>query len=451
MKHAVIVGGGISGLSAAYELDKAGVPYTLIERAPSLGGVIRTNRIGGSTIEAGPDSFISQKPAALELIRELGMADQVIGSNDHLRITFLRRHGRLVPLPDGLMMMIPTKVWPMVRTPLFGWGTKIRMGLEYFRKPGVFPDRSVAEFVRDHFGQETVDYLAEPLLAGVYGGDPRELSVLSTLPRFVEMERKHGSLTKAALLSKPPAKPTPGAPTLFRTLKNGLGSLVEALQPKQTVLHGAAAETVERTSSGFRVRRGGDWIEASHVVFAGPAYEAGRLLDGRLGELLGSIAYASSATVALGYRKAQIGEMKGFGILVPGVERKRMRACTFVSNKFSGRVEDGYEVIRCFVGGIADEGVLDLSDDAIVATLREELRELVGITAAPEFAVVERWRRAMAQYTVGHNARWEEIQGLAAKVPGVYLAGNGYRGIGIPDCIEMGRAAGRAIVTDPQP
>ncbi len=449
MKHAVIVGGGISGLAAAYELEKSGTPYTLIERDTRLGGVILTHQVEGCTLEAGPDSFISQKPAALQLIKELGMGDEVIGSNDHLRVTFVRRKGRLVPLPEGMMMMIPTRVLPMAKSPLLSWGTKIRMGLEYFRKPADHGDRSVADFIRDHYGQETVDYLAEPLLAGVFGGDPGALSVLSTLPRFVEMEKKYGSLTKAALAMKaPPAQP--GA-TLFRTLKRGLSTLVDALQPRKgTVLLGSPVEAVERLTDGsFRVRRNGDWMEASNVIFAGQSYVAASLMEGFAPDaaaLLRQTGYASSATVTIGYRKSELGrELKGFGILVPGVERKRMRACTFVANKFSYRVADGYEVIRCFLGGAADEGVLEESDDRILAIVRDELRELVGVDADPAFYRVQRWRKSMAQYTVGHNKRVAQVKEiLAAKVPGLYLAGNGYQGIGIPDCIEMGRAAGKA-------
>jgi protoporphyrinogen/coproporphyrinogen III oxidase len=449
-KHVVIVGGGISGLSAAFDLDQAGIGYTLVERDNRLGGVILTNSVEGCTLEAGPDSFISQKPAALQLIRELGLADQVIGSNDHLRATFIRKNGNLIPMPDGLMMMIPTKAWPMAKSPLLSWGTKIRMGLEYFRKPAAepLPDRSVSEFIGDHFGQETVDYLAEPLLAGVFGGDPRRLSALSTLPRFVEMERKYGSLSKAALSAPAPPAPSPGAgPTsLFRTMKGGLTSLVEALRPKQTVLLGAPVEALEGNADGFRVRRNGDWIQATDVILTGPSYEAGRLLEGRLGEIQQGTEYSSSATVTLGFRKAELGrELKGFGILVPGVERKRMRACTFVANKFSHRVAEGFEVIRCFLGGTADEGVLEESDERILEIVREELRELLAISAPVAFYRVQRWRKSMAQYTVGHQKRVKQMMSLCDQIPGLHLAGNGYQGIGLPDCIEMGRAAARRV------
>src|SRR5712664_4495171 len=223
----VIVGGGISGLSAAYYLAKAGISSTLIEKRPRLGGVIQTERIDGCLVEAGPDSFLSAKPWALELIRDLGLEGEVIGSNDHLRKIFIRKRGRLVAMPDGLQFLVPTKIAPILTTPLLSWPAKARIALEYFRRPPAAPrqDCSVSEFVADHYGQEAVEYLAEPLLAGVYGGAPEELSVASVLPRFVELEAKYGSLSKGMLAERRPSAAPPQA--LFRTLKGGLGSLIE--------------------------------------------------------------------------------------------------------------------------------------------------------------------------------------------------------------------------------
>src|SRR5436190_7759870 len=242
-----IVGGGISGLSAAYYLGKAGIPSTLIEKRPRLGGVIQTERIEGCLVEGGPDSFLAAKPWAMDLIRDLGLEGEVIGSNDHLRKTFIRKRGRMVAMPDGLQFLVPTRIAPILTTPLFSWTTKARMALECFRRPPTAPrgDCSVSEFVAEHYGREAVDYLAEPLLAGVYGGTPESLSVASVLPRFVELESKYGSLSKGILAERKSASP---AGPIFRTLKNGLGSLVEALgrsiQSKVNVLH-AEAEAIE--------------------------------------------------------------------------------------------------------------------------------------------------------------------------------------------------------------
>src|SRR6202050_2409183 len=239
MTKVLIVGGGISGLSAAHYLNKAGIRPTLIEKSPHLGGVIRTTVQQGCLLEAGPDSFMAAKPWAMDLIRELGLADQVIGSKDHLRVTYILKNGKLVPLPDGLMMMVPTKILPLVGTRLLSWGTKIRMGLEFLRRPPKAPlaDRSVYDFLLDHYGQESIDYLAEPLLAGVYGGDPRQMSVNSVLARFVDLEAKYGSLTRGAL-----AEPRPKNPggSFLQTLKGGLGQLIEALRPSADVIHANA-------------------------------------------------------------------------------------------------------------------------------------------------------------------------------------------------------------------
>jgi len=447
MHRVVIVGGGISGLSTAYYLARHGIGSTLIEQRGRLGGVIETERIHGCVLEAGPDSFISQKPWALQLIRELGLDSDVIGSNDHLRVTYVLKNGRLVRLPDGLMLMIPTRILPMAASSLLGWGTKIRMGMEWFREPrnGAVPDRSVADFVAEHYGREAVDYLAEPLLAGVYGGDPDRLSVTSVLPRFVELERKYGSLTKGVLHERrQAAKQSQGLP-LFQTLKGGLGQLVGALTersgPALEVLHGAA-ETVERQAAGYRVRVNEEWVPADHVVLAAQAYQAGALLgpvDDRLAALLMAIPYSNSITISLGYKRAGFRHrLNGFGFLVPKKERKLMMACTWVATKFSDRVPGDKVVLRCFVGG-EDAGSLSVSDEGLISRMRAELRDVMGVTETPVFTRIARWPRSMAQYTVGHGDRVREIEARLEQLPGLHLAGNAYHGIGIPDCVRMGK------------
>jgi len=455
----LIIGGGISGLSAAYYLAKRGIGSTIFESRPRLGGVIRTEQVAGCTLEAGPDSFISAKPAALELIRELGLADQVIGSNDFSRKTYVWKQGRLVPLPEGLMMMVPTRILPLLATPLLSWGTKARMGLELFHPPRRHAeDQSVSAFIAEHYGSEAVDYLAEPLLSGIYGGNPNELSVTSVLPRFVTLAQRYGSLTRGVLIERAKAERAKAgnnhaAPDpLFRTLKGGLEQLVAALAAsiRDTVqVRQARVETLERVDAGFRLRAEGDWITAEHVVVACEAHNAASLvesLDGRLAALLAEVPYSSSMTVALGFDANDLAQRpSGHGFLVPKKERRRLMACTWVGEKFPFRVPEGTVVARCFLGGTDDAGVLDASDESVAEIVTSELREIAGIQAAPKFVRINRWPRSMAQYIVGHPQRLAEIEARVKAIPGLALAGNAYDGIGIPDCIRLGKRAAEGI------
>ena len=456
MPPVVIIGGGVSGLSAAYYLAKGGVSATLIESRPRLGGVIQTEHVEGCTIEAGPDSFLSIKPAALDLIRDLGLAGDVIGSNDRIRKTYVRRNGKLVALPDGLMMMVPTKIMPLLTTGLIGWGTKLRMGLELLRAPKPRDeDESVAEFIDEHYGAEAVDYLAEPLLSGIYGGNPSHLSVRSVLPRFVELSTRYGSLTRGVLAERAKAGTKNAAPApLFQTLKGGLGQMVDAvtasLQGKMEVRQ-ARAQCIERAGTGFRIRMEDGWLEAAQVVVACEAHSGALLLpalDARVAELLGTVPYSSSMTVALGFDAADFARPPaGFGFLVPKKERRRLIACTWIGTKFPNRVPEGKIVARCFLGGMEDAGILQESDEAILAAVTAELHEIAGFHAVPRFSRIFRWPRSMAQYTVGHPRRLAELESRAAAIPGLYLAGNAYQGIGIPDCIRMGRTAAEKILS----
>jgi oxygen-dependent protoporphyrinogen oxidase len=461
MKRIAIIGGGIAGLSAAYraeQLRRSGaLDYVLFEQSPRLGGVIRTEIVDGCVVEAGPDSFLTEKPAAAALCREIGLGDQLIASNDAHRKTQIVINGRLVPLPDGLQFMVPTQIVPMALTPLFSLGTKLRFLREWlFKAPlPASDDESVAAFVRRHFGEEVVGRLADPLLSGIYGGDSSRLSARAVLPRMVETEAKYGSLTRAALASRKQSSSTTGspAPALFTSLRGGMQQMVEALaaqlDPRRVRLN-AAVNSLELHDAGWLVRFPSDDGEHGEsfdgVVLAVPAYAAAALLQAAAAELareLGEIAYSSSITIALGYEADSVrnATVQGFGFLVPRSERKQMLACTFVHHKFPYRTTEGRALLRCFIGGANAESALQLDDATIVRTVRTELREIIGLSAEPLFARIYRWQRAMAQYEVGHLARINKVEGLRRQLPGLSLAGNAYRGIGVPDCVASGEDA----------
>jgi protoporphyrinogen/coproporphyrinogen III oxidase len=354
-----------------------------------------------------------------------------------LRKTFIRKRGRMIELPEGVVMMVPTKVMPLALSPLLGWPTKIRMGLELFRRPGAKqPDCSIAEFIEDHYGSETVDYLAEPLLSGVYGGDPRNLSIRSVLPRFADMADRYGSLTRGVIANLPNKSGSIGP--LFRTLKGGLGQMVDAIMASirgKAELRQVSVETIQRAPTGFRIRAGGNWIEADHVVVACEAHNAARLLDGRLAELLAGIDYSSSIVMAFGYDTPP--PMPGFGFLVPLKERRRIVACTWLGAKFGHRAPAGKTLARCFLSG---------EDNPDAMGIHRELCDLTGLRATPVFERVFKWPQSMAQYRVGHAARVAEIQSLTQRTPGLHLIGNAYNGIGIPDCIRSGKQAAERIL-----
>jgi oxygen-dependent protoporphyrinogen oxidase len=458
MKRIAIIGGGISGLAAAFELEeqrKAGVEleYTLYESSPRLGGVLRTEKIDGCIVEAGPDSFVTEKPWAADLCRTLGIGDQLIGSNDTNRKTYILTRGRLVEMPDGLMFMVPTKILPTGFSPLFSWKTKLRMTRELFHTPrSVDHDESVADFVERHYGRELVDRLADPLLSGVYGGESATLSVRAVLPRFAEMERTHGSLGRAMLaarkkMGKGPRKP---APPLFTSLRDGMQHLAESVAARLTpdsLLTNAMAQAIQPEAGGWVVSAG---LQSDHfdaVVIALPGLAAAnvlRLASSELANELAAVQYSSSITIGIGYdREVRHSLPPGFGFLVPRSEGKRLLAATFVHNKFPHRAPEDRALLRCFFAGANAENVWPLSDDQVIGIVRNELQQIIGLRAEPLFARVYKWKSAMAQYSVGHLERLERIERLRQQLTGLALAGNAYRGIGVPDCVRSGREAAK--------
>lgn len=424
-----IVGGGVTGLACAYYLDRAGIESVVFDPAP--GGLIGTVHIDNCILETGPESWLASKPWAEQLVTDLGMGDQLTGSNDARRRTYVLRDSRFVTLPEGMQLVVPTRLLPVLKTELFTWKTKFRMGAEIFRNPKTLPDRPVAEFVSDHFGPEAVDYLAEPLLAGVYGGSPDDLSAVSVLPKFVEYEQRFGSVVVGALR----ASRSPGTGGVFKSLRNGMGTLIDALRAKATI-NVAPAESIQPGN----IFASGEWHAVDHIVLACGANRAAPLMapiDAGTAELLGGIPHTGSSIWTFGYRNEDVPRpLDGFGFLIPKRERQTIMACTWVATKWPGRVPDGKAVLRCF----------STDPEAGEQAMRADLTRLMKITAEPLFATCNRWPESMPQYTVGHTRRVAEIEARVRMMPGLHLAGNAYHGVGIPDCIRGAKEAVKTIL-----
>jgi oxygen-dependent protoporphyrinogen oxidase len=450
-----IIGGGISGLSAAFALEQhrhaanENLEYVLFEASPRLGGVLRTEYVDGCVVEAGPDSFLTEKPWAADLCRELGIGDQLIGSNDATRKTYILRAGRLVEMPDGLMFMVPTKILPVAFSPLFSWKTKLRMVREFLHAPvAAHDDESVASLVARHYGEEMVDRLADPLLSGIYGGSAQDLSVRAVMPRFAEMERAHGSLSRAMLKARKSMPRSQAQRPLFTSLRDGMEQLTRAIISRlssASLLTNTAVRSIQTDDSGWKVVGGEKSERFEAVILALPSHAAASLLRDCAPELaveLSAIRYTSSVTVALGYDAGVRRSLPpGFGFLVPRSEGKRILAATFVHNKFPHRTPENRALIRCAFAGANADAVAQQGETEIVRIVRDELRQILGARAEPLFARVYKWKSAMAQYGVGHLDRLDRIENLCQQLPRLALAGNGYRGIGIPDCVRSGSDA----------
>lgn len=472
-RRVAIVGGGISGLTAAYVIAQArarAVPVSefLIEADNRLGGVVRTDHLEGFVLEGGPDSFVSEKPEAAELCRELGLGDSLIGSKDDDRHTYILHKGKLVPLPEGLMLLAPTQIKPFLRSPLLPLSSKWMIATEWFITPTKQRDydESIATFVRRHFGKAMLDNIVDPLLAGVYGGEAKSLSVKSVIPRFREMENQYGSLIRGAMATTKNMKKgvrfnehgENSSNSLFVTLKNGLGDLTKALESRLDAsrIHlGQRVVSIERIEhhwkSPYRICCEGDKdYEADAVILALPVHACATFfptLPDELAEAFRAIPYSSAITVNMGFDENVAAALpRGFGFLVPAKERSRLLACTFAHRKFPYRAPQGKALLRCFLGGIRDPEVTNLSNNEIIALVRQELRNILGLEVAPLFSFISRWPFAMAQYTVGHEDHIMRISSLLQKYPRLYLAGNAYSGIGISDCIRTGRAAAEQAI-----
>jgi oxygen-dependent protoporphyrinogen oxidase len=446
-----VVGGGITGLVAAHHLAAAGVPFMLFEAQPRWGGVVRTERVEGFLLEGGPDSILAQKPDGIALCRDLGLGESLVPTNAPRTVYVLRR-GRLHALPEGVLG-IPSRLGPFLRTGLFSWRGKLRMALDLVAPRGGEGDESIASFLRRRLGQEAVDRLGQPLMAGIHSGDPERLSLRATFPRLAELEARHRSLLRgfraaARAAPGPPAGPA-GFSSVFVTLRAGLGELVEALVatlPPASLRPKTSVASVARTGGGFSLRMAdGTRDTASAVILAVPPPQAAVLLtdlDRELADLLAAIPFVSTAAVFLGYRREDVTHpLDGHGVMIPWTEGLRTSACTFFSSKFTGRAPAGHVLLRGFLGSARDTGVLASTDAELAQIVRQELGSLLGLRGEPVLVRVYRWPGGTPQMEVGHLERMARIEARLAAGPGLALAGAGLRGAGLPDCIADGRAA----------
>jgi protoporphyrinogen/coproporphyrinogen III oxidase len=449
----VIIGAGIAGLAAAWELRARGIAPLVLERSDRAGGVIVTERSDGFVIDGGPDSLLVQKPAAIDLCAELGLRDRLIPTLPP-RTAFVLRGGRLLPLPEGSYLGLPTRVWPFVRTPLFTWRGKLRMATEIARPRMSSVDESIDGFIRRRFGSEAADYLAEPLLAGIHAGDAAQLSVAALFPRLPELEAAHGSVVRGLARALPRQRSAGGA---FMSLRSGLGELpeaiVNALGPG-VIRYNSAVAHVSGPGPYQVALENGTSIEARRLIVATPAWEAARLLrplDGRLAALCDAIPYASTATVVCAFDRQQVGHpLEGTGFVVPRRERHVLTAATWVSSKWPERAPAGRVLLRGFVGGMTNPDVLAHDDEALASTAIAELSSLLGIEGQSMFVRVYRWPHATPQYVVGHTARVREIDERLEKLTHLFLVGSGYRGTGIPDCIGDARRTAARLASSLQ-
>jgi protoporphyrinogen/coproporphyrinogen III oxidase len=461
-----IVGGGISGLATAFSLlERAAaaglsIQCTVFDANTVWGGKIVTHRIGELVTEAGPDSFLSNKPAGLELVEKLGLTAQLINTNDTAKKASVYFGGRLRDLPEGLVVISPGQIGPFLKSGLLTVGGLARMGLDLVM-PAKRPegDESLASFFRRRFGRQAFERMMEPLMAGIYAGDAEQMSLKATFPRFLELEQKHGSVIRGMMAARPNGTGESHARpqrTMFVSLKNGLEDLVTALirrltERGVTLRNGAAVESLRVRSRQLGrwtydvMLRDGSAVSVDSLVLATPAYESAELLRPLTpiaSGLLEMIPYASTATIAMAYPASVIGgAVQGFGFVVPRVEQRDLIAATWTSLKWPHRAPPGQLIVRCYVGGVGREAILQLDDQALVTRVKSELRQICGVTAEPTYVEVNRWVKSMPQYQLGHLERLEQVEGALSRYGGLFLTGAAYRGVGIPDCIRDGASA----------
>jgi oxygen-dependent protoporphyrinogen oxidase len=473
-RHVVIIGGGISGLSTAWYLQKQAAEknldlhYTLLEESARWGGKILTERVEGPgdqpfVVEGGPDAFLTQKPWAVQMARELGLEERLLGTNDERRKVYVLNKSRPTPLPDGVLLIVPTKIKPFALSRLISPLGKLRMGLDLFipaKRDG--QDETLADFITRRLGGEALDKIAEPLMSGIYNAEAERQSLLATFPRFRALEEKHGSLIRGMLASRkarqrragsqtsqsPPKRPV----SMFVSLKDGLDELVKVLPDK---LNGdlrldTSVTEVRQLDGRLSLKlNNGQRMDADAVVLDIPAYCAAGLIkdiapDAAIG--LDQIRYVSTGTISLAFHRQDVDLLDGFGLVIPRSENRLINAVTLTSIKFDHRAPDDYVLLRVFFGGSRRPEMMEIDDDQLLTRVLSELEDVLGIDAQPLFRRIYRWHRANPQYDVGHLDRVEAIEeGLP---DGIYLTGSPYRGIGIPDCVHQSQQTAEKIAAD---
>jgi oxygen-dependent protoporphyrinogen oxidase len=448
-----IIGGGVSGLSTAYELHKRRIPFLLFESADRVGGVIQTEFVDGFTIDGGPDSLLIQKPSALELCAELGLGDRLVSTLPP-RTAYVFKAGRLHPLPEASVLGIPTRFRPLATTPLLSTAGKIRMAMELAIPPAASneKDESIGSFFRRRFGDESVAYLAEPLLAGIHAGDVERLSMRALFPKLVDAEQEYGSVIKRLRsLRRAAGQPKDG---LFKSLPGGISELTSALVGTLETSSLRTGQDVARISGPSPLTihtTSGETVHAREIIVTTPAYVTAKLvrdLDPELETLCRSIPYRSTATVVLSYPRCSVAHhLNGTGFVVPRVESAlSLMAGSWVSSKWPGRAPEGQVLLKGFVGGTRDAHALEQSDAELVAASHRDFSQLLGISDDPMINRVYRWPRLNPQYEVGHLEKLAKIDARLVNIPGLHIIGAGFRGIGIPDCVTQGRTTAAVVV-----
>lgn len=468
-QHAIVVGGGITGLAAAYRLKreskKRGVnlQLTLLEASDRVGGVIRTEHRDGFTIEHGPDAFISTKPWAKALCEELGIANQLIGTNPKVRRSFVVRKGKLLPVPEGFYMMAPGSFLPFLKSPIFSLRGKLRISLDLFISgQNDKEDEAVADFVRRRLGNEAFERMAQPMIGGIYTSDAENLSLKSTFPRFLEMEREHGSIIKALLAQKRKATQTSrdtSGPrySLFLSFESGMQTLVDTLENDLTecIRFQSRVETVQQKENGWTIcLDNGEMLNADLLCVALPAHHTSKILTNAspvLAEKLSEIPYTSSVTVNIAFRREDVQHpLNGMGFVVPITEKLNLIGCSFSSVKFENRAPMNHVLLRAFVADNsgAEDVIEDTTQTELISSTLIDISTILGIRKEPIFSIVSQHSQAMAQYQVGHQNLVSDIDALVKEIPTIALAGNAYHGIGIPDCINSGEQAALTLLDE---